>query len=89
MIADVTHFTVKEGGDWHPWPFRPSVKPSNPELLCKGFTKVSVGGNVVQMIWHGRAGDGVIIGFHALRLSDGAEWDVVNGFRNPTDRRPH
>jgi hypothetical protein len=84
MLADVTHFTTCEGGQWHPWPFRPCVKPSNPELLMHGF---DVANNVAT--WNGRAGDGVRIRFHSLKLSDGAEWDVINGFRNKSDWVSH
>lgn len=90
MIADVTHFTLEEGGDWHPWPFKPSVKPSNPELICNAFRKLHLfdrKGLIAE--WRGRAGDGATIWFHSLKLSDGAEWDCINGFRGEADKRPH
>jgi hypothetical protein len=98
VIADVTHFSLYEGGEWHGWPFKASVKPSNPELLCKAFKIIEVPCRhekyrfnflCKQAIWRGRPGDGVLIRFHALRLSDGAEWDAVNGFRRLEDERPH
>lgn len=81
MNADVVKFTTEEGGQWHTWPFRPEVKPSNPFLLT---TKLS--GNTT--LWADRKA-GVAIRFHALKLSDGAEWDSVNGFRKPEWNRPH
>jgi hypothetical protein len=89
VIADVTHFTLTEGGDaWHPWPFRAEVKPSNPELLCMSFIWENHGYSR-RAVWTGRAGDGIKVKFHALKLSDGAEWDAVNGFRRPENKRPH
>lgn len=76
MISDVTHFTLEEGGGWHSWPFRPEVKPSNPDLSVLRDRK--------SVTWRGRAGDGVKIKFHALRFSDGRQWDCINGFRKVT-----
>lgn len=81
MIADVTHFTVKEGGEWYSWPCPPYIKPSNSELLLLRDPKA--------LRWRSC---GVTIKFHALKLSDGAEWDSINGFRgfNGTGKQvPH
>lgn len=91
MIADVTHFTMEEGGELHPWPFKPSVKPSNPELLCNAFRKRRVASRRGPFVeWRDRrVRYGVRIWFHSLVLSDGAEWDCVNGFRKKADQRPH
>ena len=78
MIADVTHFTKEEGGDWKAWPFRSSIKPSNPELLiCRA--------NAGEGVYHWKYsyhGSLMALSFHALKLNDGSEWDCVNGFRD-------
>lgn len=81
MEANVTHFTLHEGGEWHGWPFRESVKPSNPQLLTWP-------GGRRHMLWVSRP-HGVAIRFHSIKLSDGSEWDATNGFRKPEWNGPH
>ena len=82
MKADVTHYTLKEGGDWLEWPFKDaSVKPSNPQLLTW------VGNRDKYHWWHPPTG--VVVTFHSLKLSDGAEWDAIKGFRKPEWNKAH
>lgn len=71
MIADVTHYTKYEGGKWIPWPFPKHIKPSNPELLT--ITERD------KYIF--RRGD-YWLQFHSLKLSNGREFDTINGFRD-------
>lgn len=65
------------------WPCKPHVKPSNPELLCKS---IPVRNN--QAHWFDRF-HGIKVIFHAIQLSDGAVWDVINGFRYEDKTRAH
>jgi hypothetical protein len=81
MIADVTHYTITEGGIWMEWPFQKGIKPSNPQLLAWE-------GGKSHFLWTDNS-RGVAIRLHSLKLSDGAEWDARNGFRNPEWRRDH
>ena len=84
MIADVVEMSPYEGGPWLTWPCKAHVKPSNPELLLP--RAMNVRNN--RAYWHDSYSKITVI-FHAIRLSDGAEWAVINGFRRLEDKRPH
>lgn len=81
MKAHITHYTEAEGGDWLPWPYVENVKPSNLQLLT--FKTPAR-----YMVWTDRASDAGLL-FHALKLSDGAEWDSINGYRKPEWNKAH
>lgn len=82
MKADVTHYTLSEGANWLEWPFKdPEIKPSVLYLM------VWEKGNPTR-IWIDQS-RGLAVKFHALKLSDGAEWDSINGFRKPEWNKAH
>jgi hypothetical protein len=78
MKADVVQYTYEEGGNWIDWPFH-TFKPSNPELKTMGFQKGTNHGKPIAMFGEPMKGFGIFV--HSLKLSDGREWDCVNGFR--------
>lgn len=84
MIPDVTHFSIEEGKAWITWPFKPHIKPSNPHLALKAFPMLKRNGSTVAL-WNDKH-YGVKIAFHAIKTSDGCEWDTINGWRY--GRRP-
>lgn len=73
MKADVAWYAANEGGDRLAWPFPANVKPSNLALLTwePGIRS--------HFVFTDR--DHGFLRFHSIGLSDGAEWDAINGFR--------
>ena len=79
MQAEVLEYTTKEGGEWLDWDFK-TFKPSNPELNTMGIPITgSVNTGHVALFRDDTLGISVFV--HSLRLSDGREWDCVNGWR--------
>lgn len=71
MLADIISYTCKEGGYLISWPFLPSIKPSNPELLTMKL-------GYPFILWYPE--DSIRVAIHSLILSDGDRWDSINGF---------
>lgn len=72
-IPVVTHYSPAEGSWWKKWP-----APDFPfKKTSVAFPPMGNGTSQSNLIWP----NGDEIQFHAVKFSDGTEWDSVNGFR--------
>lgn len=77
MKAEVVAYTEYEGGGWKEWPWPSCVKPTNPQLLAFRHGPTAV----LKLVGH-PTGAIIFMLVHALKLSNGREWDSINGFRD-------
>ena len=70
---DLVWYTEMEGGAWLPWPFTWETKlPTRFPDGTGGQLAMGSRGTIVAQS----------VKFHALRYSDGREWDTLNGWRD-------
>ena len=74
MLADIVAYKYRKESVWAEWPYPAFVKPSGLALRVR-YNKLSI---IIVCSYHGPAK--VHVNLYGLKLSNGSEWDSMNGF---------
>jgi len=88
MLEDILAYTDHEGGEWKPWPFPRDVKPSSLELSLHRGPYFHFHHNKYVTVFKWRRFRLLYLRhyylrLHSIKLTNGGEWDCLNGARMP------